>query len=230
MLPLGAGPLLTEMIADAGYDFVVFDCEHGPRDEGTLAVHLALAGARGVHALVRIHRDELGTASRLLDLGAHGLMVPRVDSRAFAEEVVTAVHYPPTGQRGFASGSAAGRYGRSSTAQTHEHGDATFVIAMLEDEAGVQHADAIASTPGIDAVFVGEADLGISLGEMGTGAGSRVAAMTEAAESAAERRVPVLRTPSRQQRPSAGTAPPFVLHNGLALLRRAFEPPLDATA
>lgn len=151
---------VVEMLAVAGLDFVLLDCEHGPADVGSLRHHIALADAHGLPVLVRIAEGEHHLAQRALDQGAQGVVAPHVESPADADALVRAVHYPPLGRRGFATYPRAGRFGTVSPA---EHlaaaAAATLVVAMLESPAAIRDAAAILGRPGIDAFLVGVADL-----------------------------------------------------------------------
>lgn len=160
------GESLVELTGLVGMDFVLIDTEHGPADQLPLAHHLTAATAAGIGALVRV--GNLSEVLRVLDLGADGIVVPHVSTPDRAREVVAAARYPPTGVRGFASYTRAGRFGLRTGA---EHRDATArgtaVIVMLEDEAGIAAAAEIAAVPGVDAVWVGPADLAVAMGESG---------------------------------------------------------------
>jgi 4-hydroxy-2-oxoheptanedioate aldolase len=152
---------VVEMLAVAGLDFVLVDCEHGPADVGLLRQHLALADAHGLPVLVRIGEGEHHLAQRALDQGAQGIVAPHIESAAEAEALVRAVHYPPRGTRGFATYPRSGRFG---TVDPAEHraaaAESTLVIAMLESPAAIRGAAAIVAVDGIDGYLVGVADLG----------------------------------------------------------------------
>ncbi|MHA6784299.1 HpcH/HpaI aldolase family protein [Pseudonocardia saturnea] len=156
---------VVEMLAVAGLDFVLIDCEHGPADVLALRHHLALADAHGMAVLVRPGEGEHTLAQRALDQGAQGIVAPHVDSVADAEALVRALRYPPRGVRGFATYPRAGRFG-TVTAVEHRAAaeDRTVVIAMLESPAAIRDAGAILAVDGIDGYLVGVADLGASRG------------------------------------------------------------------
>lgn len=154
-----------EMLAVAGLDFVVVDCEHGPADVLAVRQHLALAEAYAMPVLVRIGAGEGALALRALDHGAQGIIAPHVDTREQAESLVRSVHYPPLGQRGFATYSRAGRFG-SVPAEEHRQRalDSTLVLGMIESPTGVHNAEEILRCPGLDGYLVGTADLAASTG------------------------------------------------------------------
>lgn len=154
---------VVEMLAVAGLDFVLVDCEHGPADVLALRHHLALADAHGMAVLVRPGEGEHVLAQRALDQGAQGIVAPHVDSVADAEKLVRALRYPPQGVRGFATYPRAGRFGTVGAAEHRAAAeDRTLVIAMLESPAAIRDAGAILGVDGIDGYLVGVADLGAS--------------------------------------------------------------------
>lgn len=156
---------LVEMLAVAGLDFVLVDCEHGPADVGALRQHLALADAHGLPVLVRIGEGEHHLAQRALDQGAQGIVAPHVESAAEAEALVRAVHYPPRGVRGFATYPRSGRFGTVDPAgHRASAAESTLVIAMLESPAAIRDAASIVAVDGIDGYLVGVADLGAARG------------------------------------------------------------------
>ncbi|MFI0241104.1 HpcH/HpaI aldolase/citrate lyase family protein [Streptomyces sp. NPDC016845] len=155
---------LVEMAGVAGLDYVVIDCEHGPADTALLQHHLTAAAAQGIDVLVRVGTAEPSLALRCLDLGAVGLIHPHVDSAEDARRAVAASHYPPLGERGFATYSRAGRFGTVTAAEHVAAAEDTLVVAMIETERACAAAAEIAATPGVDAVLVGPADLAADLG------------------------------------------------------------------
>lgn len=153
---------LVEMMAVAGFDFVLLDCEHGGSDISLLRRHVTAAEALGMPAMVRAGERDPAFVLRALDLGVQGIVAPHVASGADAEAAVRATRYPPDGDRGFARYSRAGRYGSLSVDEHRQRAEECLVIAMLESPAGVGAAGEIVDTPGIDAYVVGPSDLGAS--------------------------------------------------------------------
>lgn len=151
---------LVEMAAVTGFDFVLVDCEHGAGDVLALRQHVAFAAVHGVPVVVRVGSGDPGMVLRVLDQGAEGILVPHVDDAAQAAEAVASAHYPPLGQRGFATYSRAGRFGTVDPG-THREDQLrrTLVLGMVESPAGVAAVDEILRTPGMDGVMVGPADL-----------------------------------------------------------------------
>jgi 4-hydroxy-2-oxoheptanedioate aldolase len=151
---------IVEMLAAAGHDFVVVDCEHGSADLGALRAHVTAAESFGLPVVVRTGADDPPFVLRALDLGVQGVIAPHVDSVDDAVRVVRSVRYPPHGERGFAAYSRAGRYG-ATTAEEHRRGaDEVLVVAMIESPAAVEVTSDITAVPGVDGYLIGTADLG----------------------------------------------------------------------
>ena len=156
--------VLVELSGISGLDYLLIDCEHGPADLVALQQHIALAQAHDLPVLVRVGRGDPNMVLRVLDLGAEGIIAPHVDSAQEAAEVVRSAHYPPLGERGFATYSRAGRYGAVSAAEHLRAAQDVLVVVMVETATGVENTDEILAVDGIDAVWVGPADLAVSLG------------------------------------------------------------------
>jgi len=155
----------TEIMAFAGFDFVIVDLEHAPLTLETAYRLINLAVLAGVSPLVRVPDHGASTIQRVLDAGAHGILVPHVDSVADAEAVTRAARFPPRGRRGSGGTSRAGQWGLRPTADYLSFGnDQALCIAQLESREAVDRAADILALDGIDAVFVGAADLALSLG------------------------------------------------------------------
>ncbi|MGW2347003.1 HpcH/HpaI aldolase family protein [Streptomyces sp. NPDC001661] len=155
---------LVEMAGVAGLDFVLIDCEHGPADTALLQQHILAAEAHGIDVLVRVGAAEPALALRSLDLGAAGLVHPHVDGAEDARRAVAASHYPPWGERGFATYSRSGRFGTVTAAEHVAASRETLVVPMIETRRACAAADEIAATEGVDAVLVGPADLAADCG------------------------------------------------------------------
>ncbi|MHC5260509.1 HpcH/HpaI aldolase family protein [Streptomyces sp. UC4497] len=155
---------LVEMAGVAGLDYVVIDCEHGPADTALLQQHIMAAEAHGIDVIVRVGTAEPTLALRALDLGAAGLIHPHVDGAEDARRAVAASHYPPWGERGFATYSRSGRFGTVTAAEHVAASRETLVIPMIETRRACAAADEIAGTEGVDAVLVGPADLAADCG------------------------------------------------------------------
>ncbi|MFO1325820.1 MAG: aldolase/citrate lyase family protein [Rubrivivax sp.] len=184
--PLGtwlvsASPLMAEAAGHAGFDWAVIDMEHGPLDMGDV-VHLlqAVAGTRLV-PIVRVPWNDTVTIKRVLDAGATTLLVPFVQTADEAAAAVAATRYPPQGVRGMAGMSRAAHFG---TLADH-FGTANrrlSVIVQIESADALGRLESIAAVDGVDALFMGPADLSASMGLTGKLTHPKVmAAMADAA-------------------------------------------------
>ncbi|HEX7819325.1 MAG TPA: aldolase/citrate lyase family protein [Sphingobium sp.] len=152
-----ANPLSAEAMARAGFDWLILDAQHGGVTPDNLPGLLQAVELGGTQAIVRVAWNDPAQIMRALDLGAGGVIVPMVSSAEDARRAVEAVRYPPLGQRSF--GKLRTPYAPSaSTAQE------PLCLVMIETAAALARLDEIAATPGIDGLFVGPADLSLSMG------------------------------------------------------------------
>lgn len=153
----------VELLAAAGFDFLVLDMEHSPLD--TLTVHNLLGAARGcgVLALVRVPDRGASTIGRVLDSGAAGVLVPHVDTTEEARAVVSAARFPPHGTRGYGPTVRAGGWGADPDGY-RESGERVAVVSQLESPEAIAAVGDIAAVPGLGALFVGPADLSVATG------------------------------------------------------------------
>ncbi len=159
-----ASPASAELCAAAGYDWLLVDLEHGAGTEDDLPGQLRAIELGGPAALVRPQSGERIRIGRALDLGARGIMVPRLDSADQAREAVTFLRYPPQGIRGVATrvrGAGLGVVGHADVQRLNER---VVGIIQIESVGGLRDADEIAAIDGVDVLFVGPADLSHSLG------------------------------------------------------------------
>ena len=159
LIELPTAATLSAM-ALAGYDFVVLDLEHSSVDFSTLESLISAANANGLAALVRPFGDDPGVIGKILDMGAHGVMAPHVDSPERARAVVEQARFKPRGSRGF---SPLTKFD-SLKAPLQSLDDGTYVVVQIEGKEALRKVTEIAAVPGIDAVFVGPYDLALSLG------------------------------------------------------------------
>jgi 2-keto-3-deoxy-L-rhamnonate aldolase RhmA len=157
-------PLVVEVLAMTALDCLCLDAELAPFDRGTLDLCLMAARAGGMDTLVRVPSAAGEHILNALDCGATGVLVPHVRSAAEAEAAVRAAHYR-AGGRGYAGSSRAAGY---TTVAMAEHlrasAERTVVVAQIEDVEAVDDVEAIARVDGLDAVFLGRADLTVSYG------------------------------------------------------------------
>jgi 4-hydroxy-2-oxoheptanedioate aldolase len=161
-------PALVEMCAAAGFDFGFIDGEHGSGDALEWEHHARAAESFGMPAIVRVGSNQPDEILRALDIGAEGIVVPHVNSKAEAEAVVRAAHYPPIGRRGLAITTRAGRHTFSNLKEHLRSAEQdTLIVVQVEDPEGIEQVEHIASVPYIDCVFIGPADLSLGLGYPG---------------------------------------------------------------
>ena len=151
------GPGSAEFLAAGGVDYVVCDLQHGLISEGDLPTLFPAIEVSGAAPVVRLLANDPAAIGRALDLGAHGIVVPNVNSAVEAESAVRATRYPPHGTRGF--GPIRGARTRGGDVLDH-----IAVIVQIESAAAVECVEDIARVEGVTALYVGPWDLSVSLG------------------------------------------------------------------
>ena len=155
----------VEILGRAGFDFIVIDMEHALHSLQTAYQGIVQAQAAGMAALVRMPDHSASMAQKLLDAGADGLLIPRVDSVAAARQALQGMCFPPEGGRGMGYTSRAALWGADSVASYLERGRTGVTrIAQLEDAGVIGEIDEICGVPGLDALFIGFGDLMLSTG------------------------------------------------------------------
>lgn len=183
-------PHIVEIVASAGYDFVVIDAEHAPFDRDGIDRALLAAAAAGIPALVRTADRAPAHLLAALDDGAAGIVASHIDDAAAAAALVSTCRY--AGTRGFSASTRAGGYGARTMWQHVDASDAaTTVIAMIEDPAAVGAIHDILSTDGLDGIFIGRADLTVAIGDRRPGAPEAEALAATAIGAARSAGVPV---------------------------------------
>ncbi|WP_255149878.1 HpcH/HpaI aldolase family protein [Halorarius halobius] len=157
-------PAVAEVAAPE-FDFLMLDTEHAPNGTETIANQVRAVEAAPGEAvpLARALDNDVGAIKRLLDLGVAGVMVPMVESAAEAREAARAANYPPEGDRGVAAARASD-YGRDLDGYFETANERTVLLVQIETEAGLENVEEIAAVDGVDALFVGPADLSANLG------------------------------------------------------------------
>jgi 4-hydroxy-2-oxoheptanedioate aldolase len=166
-------PGSAELLARSGMDWIVVDMEHGNTTEAELLAHLYAIDSGGSTALVRPQSGERLRIGRALDMGAAGVVVPRLDTAEQVREAMTFLRYPPAGQRGVALLTRGARLGTVNHAGVAALNDDIVGIVQIESPSAAEQADEIASIDGVDVLFVGPADLSHSLGIPGQFADQR---------------------------------------------------------
>lgn len=157
----------AEIMASAGFDFLVLDNEHSPNDLRSTRDGLVACAAQGTHAVVRVPVGETWIIKQMLEIGAQSVLVPMVETAAQAAALVRACRYPPQGTRGvgYALGRSSRFGGIADYAGTAD--DQVCLIVQVESRAGLAALDEILALDGLDAVFIGPADLAADMGHLG---------------------------------------------------------------
>jgi 4-hydroxy-2-oxoheptanedioate aldolase len=152
----------AELMAKAGFDALTVDMQHGIQDYASAVACMQAIAAHPVVPMVRVPWNEPGIIGKVLDAGAMGVICPMVNSAAEARALVEACRYPPLGQRSFGPIRAA-IYGQAGGYFATANDDVA-VIAMIETKQALDNLEAILDVPGLDGVYIGPGDLGLSLG------------------------------------------------------------------
>jgi 4-hydroxy-2-oxoheptanedioate aldolase len=156
----------AEIVADSGFDWLLFDTEHSPNELPGLLAQLQAVGRGTATPVVRAAWNDAVLIKRILDIGCQTVLIPYVENAAEAERAVRAVRYPPRGMRGVSAGSRASRYGRV-TGYLQKADAEIALLVQVETRAALQQLEAIANVEGIDGVFIGPSDLAASFGQIG---------------------------------------------------------------
>jgi len=159
---------VAEITALLDFDFGLVDIEHTAISIETVQqIVYAIESADGpTQTVVRVPENDFVPIKQVLDMGATGIMVPMIETASAAEQVVEAVRYPPEGSRGIAGSRATG-FGREFPEYVSEANEEIVTIVQIETETGISNAREIAAVDGVDALFVGPADLTSALGVFG---------------------------------------------------------------
>ncbi len=153
-LSLGS-PVVAEIAALSGFDWLLLDLEHGAASESSLLANLQAIRGTSALPIVRVGAPHPDLILHALDWGAAGIMVPHIESAAQAEACLRAMHYAPRGQRGLSRSARVYDYGLRPPTEVPP----PLFFAQIESLAGIEHVDAIAAVEGVDVLFVGPADL-----------------------------------------------------------------------
>lgn len=153
-------PTIAELMAAQGYDSVTIDLQHGALDYRDALTMLQAMRGSDVVPMVRVPWNEPGIIMKALDAGAYGVIVPMVNTAAQAKAMADAVRYPPLGQRSFGPTRVSIGAGPGYMASANE---TLVALAMIETAEAVSNVDEIVATPGIDGVYIGPADLTLSV-------------------------------------------------------------------
>ena len=156
----------VEVVAGAGFDWLLLDTEHSPNDIESVFTQLQAAAPYHSHPVVRVPWNDMVTIKRYLDIGAQTLLIPFIQNEEEAKRAVAYTRYPPAGVRGVAGTTRATRFGRVKDYPKHAQ-DEICVLLQIENQTGLDNLEKIAAVDGVDGVFIGPADLHASLGYMG---------------------------------------------------------------
>ncbi|MDN5795585.1 MAG: aldolase/citrate lyase family protein [Intrasporangium sp.] len=161
-----ASAVVAEVCAAAGFDWLLLDLEHGAGGEEQVRDVVPVAGAYGVPTVVRVESDARIRMGRVLDNGAAGIMLPRMENAGQVREALIHLRFPPQGDRGVATYNRACRFGLDPGALDRAD-DEILVVVQIESAAAVAAADEIAAIDGVDVLFIGPRDLSHDLGVPG---------------------------------------------------------------
>jgi 4-hydroxy-2-oxoheptanedioate aldolase len=169
-----ADPYVAEVLATAGFDWLLLDAEHAPNDPRSILPQLQALAAYPVSAVVRPVCGDIALIKQYLDIGAQTLLIPMVETADHAMQLVAATRYPPRGVRGV--GSALARASRWNRIENYlgRCEEQISLLVQVESEEGLRNLAAIARIEGIDGVFFGPADLSASMGLIGQSGHPRV--------------------------------------------------------
>jgi 2-keto-3-deoxy-L-rhamnonate aldolase RhmA len=160
-------PPVAEILAQAGFDWLLIDTEHGPIDTEKLHAMIRATSETSATPIVRVTSNLDWLAKRALDVGALGVMMPGVNSAEQALAAVRAVRYPPQGTRGFGPTFAGLRWGLTASEYVQQANEAVMAIVQIEHADAVARIDEILAVPGIDLALIGPYDLSGSMGLLG---------------------------------------------------------------
>ena len=160
-------PSVAEMMAGAGFDWLVVDHEHGPYEIRDVMANLQAMAPYDVAPIVRPVDGDPALLKKFCDIGAQTFIVPMIDTADQAARVVAAVKYPPQGSRGLGTSMARAARWNTIPGYLQNANDEMCVIVQAETIAAIDNLDEIIDTEGVDGVFIGPSDLSASMGHVG---------------------------------------------------------------
>lgn len=170
----------VELIAGAGFDWIVIDTEHSPNDLESVLAQAQAAAPYPTSAIVRVPWNDMVTVKRYLDIGIQTLLVPYVCTAEEARQAVAYTRYPPAGVRGVAGATRATRFGRVKDYARRAH-EELCVVVQVETRSALDEIEGICAVDGVDGVFIGPADLHASMGYTGETSHPQVVPLIEEA-------------------------------------------------
>lgn len=153
----------AQIVTLCGFDGVIIDCEHGHIGDEAMHNSVAAVAALGASPIIRIRGPAHDIIKRALDTGAHGIMVPQINTADEAAQIVASAKFPPQGVRGQGSAFPAIGFGLTTPQYMQVANETLVTMIQIETRAGVENVDAIAAVPGVDMLFIGPNDLAQSL-------------------------------------------------------------------
>ena len=161
-------PDVAKILAAAGFNWAFVDGEHGGFDIGVMQDICRVANLTGLAPIIRVADMQYALVARALDIGAQGVIFPRVESPELLEQAVSWTKFPPVGIRGYGLTPFHVDFAKATMAEVMEHSNReTLVVMQIETKRAVEAREELLSVPGIDAVMIGPADLSVSLGVPG---------------------------------------------------------------
>lgn len=161
-----ASNVSVEILAGSGFDWLLLDTEHSPNELPQVFSQLQAMMENDTHPVVRPAWNDMVLIKRFLDAGVQSLLIPTIQSKEEAEAAVSYTRYPPSGVRGYASGSRSSRFGRID--DYHNRCEAELcILVQIETKQGLDNLDEIVAVDGVDGVFIGPGDLSAGLGYLG---------------------------------------------------------------
>jgi 4-hydroxy-2-oxoheptanedioate aldolase len=161
-----ASSTLVELLGGCGFDWILLDTEHSPNELGDVVSQLQAASAQPASMIVRPAWSDMILVKRLLDMGAQTLLFPSIGCAAEAAAAVSFTRYPPHGVRGVSGSTRAASYGLDTSYLRNAQHE-ICVIVQIETVEGLRNLESIAAVDGVDALFIGPADLAASMGHLG---------------------------------------------------------------
>jgi 4-hydroxy-2-oxoheptanedioate aldolase len=159
-----AAPMVAETVAREGFSAAVLDMQHGLWDTSSIIAGISALDHAKAAPVVRVPLNDFAFVSRALDFGAEAIIAPMINSVADARQFASVAKYPPLGERSWGPQRAMALQGKTATVDyLREANEGTLTLAMIETPTALANVDAIAATPGIDALFIGPYDLSTSL-------------------------------------------------------------------
>ena len=160
-------PAFIEILGHAGADYVIIDLEHGPNSVQSVQNLIRGAQIAGLMPIVRVKESCASVMGEVLDIGAGGIQVPQITTRAEAEAVINRVKFAPMGERGVCRFVRAAKYSSKDRFEYFKEENEKVTILQIEGQEGIDNIDEILTVDGIDVLFIGPYDLSQSLGVAG---------------------------------------------------------------